>query len=241
MKPEIIITLKNLGFTEYEAKAYLALLEKSPLSGYGVALNSGVPRSKIYEVLDGMAQNGEVLISYGAPVLYAPLPPKELIERRRNKTEENFDAACNSLEDFSSRVEDRDNIWNISGYDEIINKAREIINAATESLIIEIWKEDFEKINQALTNAVKRKIKVSIAAYEDIELRNAEVYKVPEEYQIGGDLGRSISICADGKEAMTGVVSLEIESLAATSKHPGLTIPVSQLIKRSIFIAKNLE
>lgn len=242
MKPEIIITLKNLGFTEYEAKAYLALLEKSPLSGYGVALNSGVPRSKIYEVLDGMAQNGEVIISYGAPVLYAPLPPKELIDQRRNKTEENFNAAYNSLEDFSSRVEDRDNIWNISGYDEIINKVREIINNANESLLLEIWKEDLDKINHELAKAIKRKIKISIASREDVKLENAEVYKISvNNEEINDALGRSISICADDKEALTGVVSMGNESLAATSKNVGLTIPVSQIIKRSIFIAKSLS
>ncbi|MFF2857390.1 helix-turn-helix domain-containing protein, partial [Peribacillus sp. NPDC058002] len=44
MKENILDTLKNLNFTEYEAKAYLALLEESPLTGYAVAKNSGVPR-----------------------------------------------------------------------------------------------------------------------------------------------------------------------------------------------------
>ncbi len=52
MKETILETLKNLNFTEYEAKAYLALLEESPLTGYAVAKNSGVPRSRIYEILD---------------------------------------------------------------------------------------------------------------------------------------------------------------------------------------------
>jgi len=136
MKSEIITTLKNLGFTEYEAKAYIALLEKSPLSGYGVALNSGVPRSKIYEVLDGMAQNGEVMVSYGAPVLYSPLEPKELIDRRRNKSKEIYDIAYNSLENFSAMPENRDNIWNISGSEDIINKAKQLISQTKEELLV---------------------------------------------------------------------------------------------------------
>ncbi len=37
MKENILETLKNLNFTEYEAKAYLTLLEESPLTGYAVA------------------------------------------------------------------------------------------------------------------------------------------------------------------------------------------------------------
>ncbi len=54
MKENMLDILKNLNFTEYESKAYLALLQESPLTGYAVAKKSGVPRSKIYEVLESL-------------------------------------------------------------------------------------------------------------------------------------------------------------------------------------------
>ena len=57
MNNDILSILRQLDFTEYEAKAYLALLKDSPLSGYAVALHSGVPRSKIYEVLSNMEES----------------------------------------------------------------------------------------------------------------------------------------------------------------------------------------
>lgn len=41
MKENILDVLKNLNFTEYESKAYLALLEESPLTGYAVAKKIG--------------------------------------------------------------------------------------------------------------------------------------------------------------------------------------------------------
>lgn len=87
MKPEIIKMLQELNFTEYEAKAYLALLDNSPLSGYAISLNSGVPRSKIYEVLSGMVERGEVMISHEDPSLYMPLPPQELIRLKKGKVQ----------------------------------------------------------------------------------------------------------------------------------------------------------
>lgn len=43
MKENMLDILKNLNFTEYESKAYLALLQESPLTGYAVAKKSGVP------------------------------------------------------------------------------------------------------------------------------------------------------------------------------------------------------
>lgn len=80
MKENILETLKNLNFTEYEAKAYLALLEESPLTGYAVAKNSGVPRSRIYEILDSLAMRGDILVSPGNTPQYTPVPARELIK-----------------------------------------------------------------------------------------------------------------------------------------------------------------
>jgi sugar-specific transcriptional regulator TrmB len=71
----MIADLQPLGFTEYEAKAYLALLEKAPLTGYAVASGSGVPRSRIYEVLAGLVRQGAVVQSHGEPARYAPCRP----------------------------------------------------------------------------------------------------------------------------------------------------------------------
>ena len=47
MNDQLLPQLVKLGFSEYEAKAYIALLGKSPVSGYELAKQSGVPRSMI--------------------------------------------------------------------------------------------------------------------------------------------------------------------------------------------------
>ena len=39
--------LAQFGFSQYESKAYIALIKKSPVTGYELAKNSGVPPSKI--------------------------------------------------------------------------------------------------------------------------------------------------------------------------------------------------
>ncbi len=108
MQENVLKHLKNLGFTEYEAKTYLALLQQSPLTGYAVARISGVPRSKIYEVLGNLVERGDVLVSYGEPVQYAPKPPKELFTSRRRTLEQQFTAAEKGLEEFLGKNKDSD-------------------------------------------------------------------------------------------------------------------------------------
>ncbi|WP_033165874.1 helix-turn-helix domain-containing protein [Clostridium sp. KNHs205] len=52
---DIILKLTQFGFSTYEAKAYLALLQKNPAIGYEV--------SKIAKIPDAMCQRNEI-ISY---------------------------------------------------------------------------------------------------------------------------------------------------------------------------------
>ncbi len=74
--------LTRLGFAEWEAKVYLALLQRSPVTGYQVSKDSGVPRSMVYQVLGKLVNRGAALITHdGDSVLYAPVPPLELMER----------------------------------------------------------------------------------------------------------------------------------------------------------------
>lgn len=242
MKPEIVKVLKNLDFTEYEAKAYLALLEKSPLTGYGVALNSGVPRSKIYEVLDSMAERGDVIISYGTPLLYSPLPPKKLISRKQYEAETNLKTAHMSLEQYRVNTENRDNIWNIAGRSEILNKIREVINNAEVRILLEAWNEDAEELKAELKAASDKGVEIIILSHNEISFDFAKVYKkYIVEQMTSKEEKRWIAISSDEKEVVAGVVTLGNDSLAAWTIHPSLVIPINELIKRDIYIMEILK
>jgi sugar-specific transcriptional regulator TrmB len=61
MNDQLLPNLVKLGFSEYEAKAYIALLGKNPVSGYELAKQSGVPRSMIYEVAGKLTARGAAM------------------------------------------------------------------------------------------------------------------------------------------------------------------------------------
>ena len=58
---DLLAKLTELGFTEYEAKVYLALLDDYPASGYQISKTAGVPRSMVYEALGRLKLRGAVL------------------------------------------------------------------------------------------------------------------------------------------------------------------------------------
>ena len=73
---KIIQQLQNLDFTQYEAKAYLSLLRRGRISGYELAKNSGVPASKIYQVLNRLLEKEIIVALDSEPKKYAPIPDR---------------------------------------------------------------------------------------------------------------------------------------------------------------------
>ena len=57
----VIELLKNLQLTESEAKVYVALSQYGPQTGYEVSKTSGVPRSKVYNILESFGKKRNCL------------------------------------------------------------------------------------------------------------------------------------------------------------------------------------
>lgn len=242
MKSDLVRTLQKLDFTEYEAKAYLALLEQSPLTGYGVARNSGVPRSKVYEVLEGLIASGAVLASHGDPTRYGPLPPQELIALRRREAEASIRAAESGLAHYASSSANRGVIWDITGRKEILQRVREVVGRARRRVLLQVWAEDAPELRAALAASAEGGVEVVVVAYGDPGYGFARVYL----HEPGAELitaeygGRWVILSIDSVEIVAGIVSLENESRAAWSRHPGLVMPITEQIKHDLYIAELL-
>lgn len=84
--------LVDLGLTGYEASAYLALTRRTRATGAEVARLAGLPRQRIYDVLDGLVGRGLASVEPGRPARYTALSPDEavgaLIAARRSELEQ---------------------------------------------------------------------------------------------------------------------------------------------------------
>ncbi|CAM3375284.1 MULTISPECIES: TrmB family transcriptional regulator [Saccharibacillus] len=242
MKPEIIKLLQDLNFTEYEAKAYLALLDKSPLSGYAVSLGSGVPRSKIYEVLNGLVERGEVLISHEEPSLYTPLPPQELVRLKKKRAESSFEAAETALDHYAFVSSNRENIWNITGADAILARAADTIERAETRVLLEIWPEEARLLEPRLRAAAQRGLDVLLVVYGELDFDFAQVYPHDSSDEITREYGgRWIVVSADDREVVAGIVSLGADSRAAWTLHPGLVMPITEVIVHDLYIYELMQ
>lgn len=237
MDNDALAVLQDLHFTEYEAKVYLTLLEKSPLTGYAVSLNSGVPRSKVYEVLGGLVERGEVLVSHESPAQYTPLSPEDLLSRRKRIADASFKKADKALKRYSAAERNRDNIWNISGREAIFERVRDALHRAERRALLEIWPKDAGELAEALRETSERGVEIIIVAYGDMHLDYARVLPHDASDEVtAGHGGRWVILSVDDREVVAGTVSLGEDSRAAWTRHPALVIPITEIIIHDLHI-----
>jgi sugar-specific transcriptional regulator TrmB len=106
----ILPLLKKFGFSDREAKIYLALIKKIETSAYVLAKETGIPRGTIYEVLEEMKVKGFISSSkVNGKLLYTCESPNRLISSLKEKEEAIFSAipllqAFRSKKDVSPKV-----------------------------------------------------------------------------------------------------------------------------------------
>lgn len=74
-------TLGDLGLSSYEETAYRTLLVTGPATAGDLATASGVPRGRIYDVLNGLDARGLVRTRTGDPNRYVAVDPETAVDR----------------------------------------------------------------------------------------------------------------------------------------------------------------
>ncbi|WP_459537345.1 TrmB family transcriptional regulator [Methanobrevibacter sp.] len=175
---ENISTLKGIGLTMYEAQAYVTLTSLIQATADEVSKSSGIPRSKIYDVLKKLSEKDFIEIEDGRPLTYVVKSPVEVLSREKEKIDSQIEDVIvrltNIYENGMSQVQAP--IWRIYGVEKIINQELEIIQRAKNTINMRIGFL-FEGEGEALIKAFKkrRNLKVNILASPTCYINNEEI------------------------------------------------------------------
>lgn len=107
--------LSTFDLTEYEEKALNELLTLGRSTAPNLSEATGIPKARIYGVLDSLAESGYIKVIPGRPKQYQPYSPEEIVDRAVESKRQAFEAYRHELESieeaFVSRyspIEDRD-------------------------------------------------------------------------------------------------------------------------------------
>ncbi|MCK4558983.1 MAG: TrmB family transcriptional regulator [Calditrichia bacterium] len=223
--------VQDLGFTSYEAMAYVSLLENNPVTRYELGKNSGVPRSAIYNAIQKLEQMGAVNAYSSEPEKYVPLPPDQLLEYLERQFHDKIEKAREQLKDFESKIIP-DHLWNIVGYDNLIIKVRELIEKAEKSIYISNWKTEFKLFKSDLEEAIARGVEVIIYSFTDIPIEGAKTYCYNlAEKDLEKIWGHKIIVISDKNELVMGEASRDEHKKTVWTKNRALIdIALSHII-----------
>ncbi|HLC24604.1 MAG TPA: helix-turn-helix domain-containing protein [Nitrosopumilaceae archaeon] len=145
--------LEKIGLTSYEIKTYSALLKTGQINASDLSQKSGVPYSKIYEVLGTLEEKGWIGSDESRPTQYFAKPPSTAIENTRQAQEVEFknneSAILKELTPLyeQSGTSERPDIWVLSGVVNIASKILEMVDSCRNEVLIAIPKvaEDLAK------------------------------------------------------------------------------------------------
>jgi len=139
-------SLRDLGLSEYEARAYRALLRSGPTTAKELSRKSEVPMGRIYDVLNGLEQHRLVRSQAASrPKKYVAVEPEvgldRLLEAKQRELDKHADQYAETvatlMDDLDSAAPVNGQFWTAAvGPEETLELLLERINAADKSLII---------------------------------------------------------------------------------------------------------
>ncbi|QSB09608.1 TrmB family transcriptional regulator [Lysinibacillus fusiformis] len=149
---ELIAQLKEMGFTEYEAKAYTALVQQSHVSAYQVSKNSGIPRARVYDILNILVDKGIVLKEETAEqTTYAAMPVSVFLQQMQQRWESNFTSMRGKLEKLEEKVQEAEpKVVMLKGKESIINYCQSLLKKAEKKVMLSMWEDMYDALREEL-------------------------------------------------------------------------------------------
>lgn len=233
--------LQELGFTDYEAKIYISLLQNSPETAYEISKNNALPRPNVYSALDSLEKKQAVQKVSLDPVRFVPVNPATLFSRISKAVQDR----CLALEIGLEKLQPEEKthyVWNIDNADEARLKISQLILAAKSHIWIKAHFEELLPHLEELKLASKRGVSLLFILFGDsnqIEQfnfsKNCSVFPHEGDGTVVG-LGRFlITLSIDFKEAL--IVNMKDHTGAFTQSQPIVNLADS-LIRHEIYLAE---
>lgn len=231
IQQDVLTALQSLGFTEYEAKAYCALVSHPGISGYEAAKYSSVPRARIYEALENLVHKGAAVVhSDQERMIYYPLDHKAMIGDRRERLAKTADALEAALDRIAGRSPYPEFLV-FRGRESVMSKCRHLMSESRVKLLLAGWPEDLSALGPDLQDAVSRGVDVYVMSFGPVDLPVKKVffhYVSPLQYLQLAAHGRSLEVVADLESGLIAQIAGPEQTVALWTRARVLVMSVAQ-------------
>lgn len=199
---DILSNLSAIGFTEYEAKVYLALLKEYPATGYQLSKQAGIPRSMVYEALGRLDVRGAVLKSETPKAtLYRPLPPDVLLNRLTADYVRLLDDLRRDL-NAVYLAQDEGYLWTFAGEERVLSYAEQMIVHAQREVMLVLTDAHLRRLREVIVAADSRGVAVGVLLTGEDSFDVGDIaYHPPRESELH-KLADSLVVVVDEQEVL---------------------------------------
>jgi sugar-specific transcriptional regulator TrmB len=168
--------MEDLGMTGYEIRVYTSLLETGAMTAADISKKSGVPYSKIYEVLNSLEDKGWLESDSSRPQKFFPKSPSTALEAMRMRSENNFRESQTAIVSelmpmyTKSGIKEKPEIWVVRGLYNIAAKVSEIVQNCQQELLValpSVAQDVAKPMQPVLRTLFEKGVKISVLASED--------------------------------------------------------------------------
>jgi len=140
---EAIEVLQQLGLKEYEARCFVGLARLNTGTAKKLSELTEVPRTRVYDAIRILEAQGLVEIPHSSPQQFRAVPLEEATETLRDHQYEERVERLHDALDTVDVVDDGDEepvqqIWAMTGRDAIENRTDQLIEKATNEIVLVI-------------------------------------------------------------------------------------------------------
>ncbi len=159
----LIALLQPLGLTQYEARAFATLVQRGQSTAYQVSKDSGIPRARIYDVLDDLTRQGLVMLSPTPDDTkrYQAVPVAACLDQWRRRWQTRLDAVEAELHALTAvRPTAPMTLATLQGADNITAFCRMLVQRAQRYVMLSVWEAFYATLVPDLQTALARGIRV---------------------------------------------------------------------------------
>jgi HTH-type transcriptional regulator, sugar sensing transcriptional regulator len=164
----VTTALTELGFSQYEARTYVGLIGREPMTGYAIAKDTLVPQPKVYETLGRLVERGAVMQVSGSPAKFVAVPPDRVLSqmdktfRQRLATVE---LEVSRMRREGSQMQELRLMREARSWITVVSAANNLIGSATERMYVSGHGSYLDALAEEIQAADRRGVRIDVLCF----------------------------------------------------------------------------
>jgi sugar-specific transcriptional regulator TrmB len=205
--------LERLGLTEYEQTALAELLTLGRTTAPNLAEATGIPKARVYGVLDSLADRGYIEVIPGRPKEYQPKSPAEVLDRAVENRRQEFEQYRQDLDGMRERF--------LAEFRPRYERASEDVRPAEELFHVVDVGEPSETETRRLYREADERVDVITKSFEYLEAVEPVLSGALDRVEVRALLNHPDLLSAENREIQANTVGRLRES------YPGVALRFS--------------